>query len=174
MPKVFLMTDVVGSTGLWERHESAMPKVLARHDDIVHGAVAAAGGRVFKHTGDGMIAAFDDAEPALHRGADRRWWARHGVVADLGRDQDPDVAARRPCNRARRRLLRSGAQPRRTDQRCRPSRPDRGVRPGVSTPARRERASTSASTSSEISVNGSGSGSWTRGSIRRCGRCVPS
>ncbi len=65
MPKVFLMTDVVGSTGLWEKHESAMPKVLARHDDIVHGAVAAAGGRMFKHTGDGMIAAFDDAEPAL-------------------------------------------------------------------------------------------------------------
>ena len=65
MPKVFLMTDVVGSTGLWEAHEPVMPAVLARHDDIVHGAVAAAGGRVFKHTGDGMIAAFDDAEPAL-------------------------------------------------------------------------------------------------------------
>lgn len=65
MPKVFLMTDVVGSTALWEAHEPAMPAVLARHDDIVHGAVAAAGGRVFKHTGDGMIAAFDDAEPAV-------------------------------------------------------------------------------------------------------------
>lgn len=60
-----MMTDVVGSTGLWEAHEPTMPAVLARHDDIVHGAVAAAGGRVFKHTGDGMIAAFDDAEPAL-------------------------------------------------------------------------------------------------------------
>jgi predicted ATPase/class 3 adenylate cyclase len=65
VPKVFLMTDVVGSTGLWEAHEQVMPAVLARHDDIVHGAVAAAGGRVFKHTGDGMIAAFDDAEPAV-------------------------------------------------------------------------------------------------------------
>lgn len=65
VPKVFLMTDVVGSTGLWEAHAPVMPAVLARHDDIVHGAVAASGGRVFKHTGDGMIAAFDDAEPAL-------------------------------------------------------------------------------------------------------------
>ena len=64
MPKVFLMTNVVGSTGLWEAHEPVMPAVLARHDDIVHGAVTALGGRVFKHTGDGMIAAFDDAEPA--------------------------------------------------------------------------------------------------------------
>ena len=62
---VFLMTDVVGSTALWEAHEQAMPAVLARHDEIVHGAVAAVGGRVFKHTGDGMIAVFDEAEPAI-------------------------------------------------------------------------------------------------------------
>ena len=65
VPRVFLMTDVVGSTALWESHEAAMPTTLARHDEIVHGAVVAAGGRVFKHTGDGMIAVFDDAEPAI-------------------------------------------------------------------------------------------------------------
>ena len=59
------MTDVVGSTALWESHEQAMPAVLARHDEIVHGAVAGVGGQVFKHTGDGMIAVFDDAEPAI-------------------------------------------------------------------------------------------------------------
>ena len=174
MPKVFLMTDVVGSTGLWEAHEPVMPAVLARHDDIVHGAVAAAGGRVFKHTGDGMIAAFDDAEPALIAARTAGAGLTAEVVADPWWDQDPDVAARRSGDRARRRLLRSGAQPRRPDQRCRPSRPDRGVRPGVSTPPGRRRASTSVSTSSEISASGSGSGSWTTGSIRRCGRCAPS
>ena len=65
MPRVFLMTDVVGSTALWERHEHAMPTVSTRHDEIVHGVVGVSGGRVFKHTGDGMIAAFDDAEPAI-------------------------------------------------------------------------------------------------------------
>jgi predicted ATPase len=59
------MTDVVGSTALWESYEPVMPAVLERHDEIVHGAVAAVGGRVFKHTGDGMIAVFDDAEPAI-------------------------------------------------------------------------------------------------------------
>lgn len=59
------MTDVVGSTALWESHGEVMPAVLARHDEIVHGAVAGVGGRVFKHTGDGMIAVFDDAEPAI-------------------------------------------------------------------------------------------------------------
>lgn len=45
-------------------HEAVMPAVLACHDEIVHGKVDAAGGRVFKLTGDGMIPAFDDAEPA--------------------------------------------------------------------------------------------------------------
>ena len=34
----------------------------------MHGAVESAGGRVFKHTGDGMIAVFDDADEAV-RGA---------------------------------------------------------------------------------------------------------
>ena len=62
MTSVFLMAHVVGSTALWESHEQAMPAILARHDEIVHGAVAAVGGRVFKHTGDGMIAVFDDAD----------------------------------------------------------------------------------------------------------------
>ena len=65
MTRVFLMTDVVGSTALWESHQQMMPAVLARHDEIVHGAVSGVGGRVFKHTGDGMIAEFDDAEPAI-------------------------------------------------------------------------------------------------------------
>jgi predicted ATPase len=80
------MTDVVGSTALWESHEPVMPATLARHDEIVHGAVAAAGGRVFKHTGDGMIAAFDDAEPAILAArdasgglADESWTVPGGV-----------------------------------------------------------------------------------------------
>jgi predicted ATPase len=62
---VFVMTDVVGSTALWETHGDAMREALEVHDGLVHGAVEAAGGRVFKHTGDGMIAAFDDADGAV-------------------------------------------------------------------------------------------------------------
>jgi class 3 adenylate cyclase len=30
---VFFMTDVVGSTALWESHGQVMPVVLARHDE---------------------------------------------------------------------------------------------------------------------------------------------
>jgi predicted ATPase/class 3 adenylate cyclase len=62
---VFVMTDVVGSTALWEAHGDLMPDALAQHDQIVHGAMADQGGTVFKHTGDGMIAAFTDSDAAV-------------------------------------------------------------------------------------------------------------
>lgn len=64
-PVVFVMTDVVGSTALWESHGDAMRSALELHDSLVHGAMQSAGGRVFKHTGDGMVAAFDDADAAV-------------------------------------------------------------------------------------------------------------
>ena len=54
-PAVFVMTDVVGSTALWEVHGDAMRSALEVHDGLVHGAVEFAGGRVFKHTGDGIV-----------------------------------------------------------------------------------------------------------------------
>jgi predicted ATPase len=61
---VFVMTDVVGSTSLWEMHGEEMRRALELHDEVVHGAMERTGGRVFKHTGDGMIAAFADADAA--------------------------------------------------------------------------------------------------------------
>jgi predicted ATPase/class 3 adenylate cyclase/tetratricopeptide (TPR) repeat protein len=64
-PVVFVMTDVVGSTALWEAHGDSMRDALEVHDGLVHGVMESAGGRVFKHTGDGMIAVFDDADAAL-------------------------------------------------------------------------------------------------------------
>jgi class 3 adenylate cyclase len=51
------MTDVVGSTALWEAHRAEMPDALVPHDSIVHGTVATA-------AGDGMLAAFADADAA--------------------------------------------------------------------------------------------------------------
>ena len=63
--RVFVMTDVVGSTKLWDEHPEAMPEALARHDHLIQSAMTAHDGTVFKHTGDGMIAAFDAAEAAV-------------------------------------------------------------------------------------------------------------
>jgi predicted ATPase/class 3 adenylate cyclase len=64
-PLVFVMTDVVGSTALWEQHGDSMRAALEEHDALVHAAMHAAGGRVFKHTGDGMIAVFDEVDGAV-------------------------------------------------------------------------------------------------------------
>ena len=61
----FLFTDIEGSTRLWDADGDAMDTALRRHDAILEGAVSAAGGTVFKHTGDGMLAAFDSPGDAV-------------------------------------------------------------------------------------------------------------
>lgn len=57
----FLFSDIEGSTRLWENDPTGMRESLAEHDAIVRRAVEAAGGQVFKHTGDGFAAAFSRA-----------------------------------------------------------------------------------------------------------------
>ncbi len=54
--RVFLFTDIEGSTRRWERGDIAMPEALAQHDAILAAAINDAGGMVFKHLGDGMAA----------------------------------------------------------------------------------------------------------------------
>src|ERR1700740_1027334 len=54
----FLFTDIEGSTRRWEADAGAMRKALVAHDEVLHTAIAKHGGHVFKHTGDGVVAAF--------------------------------------------------------------------------------------------------------------------
>ena len=61
----FLFTDLVGSTRLWERHPEAIRDALARHDTLLSEAVSVAGGRIVKHTGDGLHAVFGTAVRAV-------------------------------------------------------------------------------------------------------------
>jgi predicted ATPase/class 3 adenylate cyclase len=61
----FLFTDLEGSTRLWEENPESMPGALARHDEIVRGAVELHGGCVVKTTGDGFHAAFGAAQGAV-------------------------------------------------------------------------------------------------------------
>jgi predicted ATPase/class 3 adenylate cyclase len=61
----FLFTDLEGSTRLWEQHPAVMKGALARHDEILRGAVEAQGGHVVKTTGDGIHAVFGAAEDAI-------------------------------------------------------------------------------------------------------------
>jgi predicted ATPase/class 3 adenylate cyclase len=61
----FLMTDIEGSTRLWAEQREAMAVALTAHDTLLREAVERAGGRVFKTTGDGMLAVFERADGAI-------------------------------------------------------------------------------------------------------------
>ena len=61
----FLFTDIEGSTRRWETDADGMQKALAEHDEVLHGAIEAHGGWLFKHTGDGVCAAFASPRSAV-------------------------------------------------------------------------------------------------------------
>ena len=54
----FLFTDVQGSTRRWEADAEGMRAALAAHDEVLRKAIEEHGGWLFKHTGDGVCAAF--------------------------------------------------------------------------------------------------------------------
>ena len=54
----FLFTDIEGSTRRWEADADEMRTALAAHDEVLRAAIEAHGGFLFKHTGDGVCAAF--------------------------------------------------------------------------------------------------------------------
>jgi predicted ATPase/class 3 adenylate cyclase len=61
----FLFTDVEGSTRRWEADADGMRAALSAHDDVLRGSIEAHGGWLFKHTGDGVCAAFSSARSAV-------------------------------------------------------------------------------------------------------------
>ena len=61
----FLFTDIVGSTRLWEQMPAAMSAAVTRHDVLLREIVLSHGGTVVKMSGDGIHAAFADAQRAL-------------------------------------------------------------------------------------------------------------
>ncbi len=82
----FLFTDLEGSTALWEQHPDAMRAALARHDELVGGAIEGRGGYVVKSTGDGFLAAFASAPDAVAAAIDAQLalagerWAETGPL----------------------------------------------------------------------------------------------
>ena len=85
--RVFLFTDIEGSTRRWERGDIAMPEALAQHDTILAGAITGAGGQVFKHLGDGMAATFPSVAGAAQA-------AVSAQVALLAAEWPPDADLR--------------------------------------------------------------------------------
>ena len=60
-----MFTDVEGSTRRWEADADEMRGALAAHDEVLRSAIEAHGGFMFKHTGDGVCAAFASATGAV-------------------------------------------------------------------------------------------------------------
>jgi predicted ATPase len=65
----FLFTDVEGSTRRWEADADGMRVALAVHDEVLRGAIEEHGGWLFKHTGDGVCAAFASPRSAVDAAA---------------------------------------------------------------------------------------------------------
>src|SRR5215212_10958268 len=61
----FLFTDVEGSTRRWEADADGMRAALAAHDEVLRSVIEAHEGFLFKHTGDGVCAAFLSPKSAV-------------------------------------------------------------------------------------------------------------
>ena len=66
----FLFTDVEGSTRRWEKDADAMRAALSAHDEVLRQVIEAHGGFMFKHTGDGVCAAFGSPKAAVDAAVD--------------------------------------------------------------------------------------------------------
>jgi len=66
----FLFTDVEGSTRRWETNADSMRTALAAHDGVLRSAIEAHEGWLFKHTGDGVCAAFASPNSAVAAAVD--------------------------------------------------------------------------------------------------------
>jgi predicted ATPase/class 3 adenylate cyclase len=90
----FLLTDVVGSTSLWERYPEAMRAALARHDALAAGIVAAQRGALVKPRGggDSLFVVFARATDALCAACDlqrayvQEDWRRHAGDSETDAD----------------------------------------------------------------------------------------
>src|SRR5947207_3059037 len=63
----FCMSDIEGSTRLWESQPGAMAESLIRHDELIAGVVEAHGGHFLKSMGEGdsTVSVFESATQAV-------------------------------------------------------------------------------------------------------------
>ncbi len=83
--RAVMFTDIVGSTEMTARLGDAAALELVRaHDALVRRGLEAHGGREVKHTGDGIMAAFDKVRNAVSAAADiqRRFAAYNAEAAE--------------------------------------------------------------------------------------------
>ncbi|HKH51609.1 MAG TPA: NB-ARC domain-containing protein, partial [Mycobacterium sp.] len=109
----FLLTDLEGSTRMWEQDPESMKVAMVRHDDLLQKAVADNRGFVFGRMGDGMAAAFSTAGTAVTAAvtfqralAEEPWKTAPPLRARIGLHTDEGVVVNdnnyvsQPVNRA--------------------------------------------------------------------------
>ena len=80
----FLITDIEGSTRLWEEQAAAMAGALALHDALLRSVVEGHAGTVIKTTGDGLLAVFADPNQAVAAALDGQRALRDASWGDTG------------------------------------------------------------------------------------------
>jgi predicted ATPase/DNA-binding SARP family transcriptional activator len=60
---VFMLTDIEGSTRLWDTHRQAMLTALLQHNQILEEQILQHGGRILELRGDGVKAVFEGVNP---------------------------------------------------------------------------------------------------------------
>ena len=91
--RAFLFTDLESSTRRWQSEIDTMGAALEVHDHCLEESIRRVGGTVVKHTGDGVLAVFDEAGAALaaavagqHALADADWGASAPLRARMAVD----------------------------------------------------------------------------------------
>ncbi|MBV9328966.1 MAG: tetratricopeptide repeat protein [Chloroflexi bacterium] len=76
----FMLTDIVGSTRLWERHPDGMRRAAIRHDELIEASVATHRGVLVRPRGEGdsRFAVFTRASDAVAAACD----AQRGLLAE--------------------------------------------------------------------------------------------
>jgi predicted ATPase len=101
----FLFTDIEGSTRRWETEPDVMRLALAVHDGVLRSVIEAHGGWLFKHTGDGVCAAFSAARDAVDAAVEAQRElglpVRMGMATGEAEERDGDYFGP-PLNRAAR------------------------------------------------------------------------
>jgi class 3 adenylate cyclase len=80
----FLFTDIEGSTRRWQDEPDTMRALLVDHDTIVREVIDNHHGHVFKHTGDGVAAAFSSASDAVNAAVDAQGRLRGVLPVRMG------------------------------------------------------------------------------------------
>jgi predicted ATPase/class 3 adenylate cyclase len=94
----FLLTDLEGSTRLWEQDPDAMKAAMVRHDELLEKTVSARSGYIFNRMGDGMATSFSTARDAVLAAAAfqqaleaERWGTASALRARIGLHTDEAV-----------------------------------------------------------------------------------